>query len=970
MREFGESAVSIQTSQRWRTLKNCQFAQLVRLSVLLSLSGLMFACASGRHSIPSRFRLEGGTMVLRIPAGAVEIGEDTTRQHGMPGPFRGGAFSLMSCSRAGVLANAQLQVHSGDLRGLRVEKTYSTAANARTFTLNLTLTNQSSSALTLGYRSHNLLFPDPQRTALLRIPTTRGIMRRIDNVDYLVTDLAAGWIAGIDPATHSGLVCMFDPSEVTGAFSWVGDRPTAEWIYRDASLQPGESKAMTISYLPFTGLSDVNIAQPNLLAHLQIHRQPRRQVILDVYGVRDTIVTVEPTLQDSAGNERNRLEARRVRLHQGKVTREAWNLPAYANDVESVAMLIDGRPSVRPGIPISPRYAQQTIDPVPLSNAFRTYAVSSLLAFEAKCVVPSDAAAWKGRRQELLADLNRIMGEDLPRQWPALSPCVERMVQREHHRIEAVSAEFWPGVRYAMHVYVPHGDGPFPAVLLLTTGPQGGRTPFYQNVLAGLARVGILAVGVTPIGKGVRYTANDAYGFNEIALLAGTSIRQEQHHTAMRALAYLRTRADVDPARICVTGASDGGLTALLAGILDPDVAAVAPACINSTFSKWMLPGAWVNLADEETAAPGLLRYGGNNPMLAALVAPRPLCLLNAARERDLLDQIPLFDLNAQQAYRHSGTTGNYQTRLADAEHGYWPEIAAQFIPWVYELFNGHALAHTVKAGPKITNSPFSQQLLIDDIPVDVVKSDDRAFADLAIAGLPEDGGAQAFLRIIDERLQAAKTHRSELEQSGQLRSKLEHSLGLDSLKCSPQVIASASSVQIQTEPGIVVCGDWIHPGKDRRVTLVVGETADREKLPAGSSPRLDLQMREELSLGPDLSLLVLLNRPPLGMWVWDCMSTARWLRQQGYETVNVVGVGEAGSVIAILAGLLSDDIASVHTEGSIPSFASIAASHPRQFRYWADRLLWVVDPSEATPKARPVEQAAPTGHDQKSISK
>lgn len=92
----------------------------------------------------------------------------------------------------------------------------------------------------------------------------------------------------------------------------------------------------------------------------------------------------------------------------------------------------------------------------------------------------------------VMQGIARTLGHDLPRHWPELAPRTEGVCRRDGFSVEQVSAEFWPGVRYALQVYVPQGGGPFPAVVMVRTGPHSPRHSLYQLLGGGLARLGIL----------------------------------------------------------------------------------------------------------------------------------------------------------------------------------------------------------------------------------------------------------------------------------------------------------------------------------------------------------------------------------------------------------------------------------------------------------------------------------------------
>ena len=64
-----------------------------------------------------------------------------------------------------------------------------------------------------------------------------------------------------------------------------------------------------------------------------------------------------------------------------------------------------------------------------------------------------------------------------------------------------------------------------------------------------------------------------------LAYLAGTNLARWEVWDGMRALDYLLTRPEVDPARVSITGTSGGGFQAAIIGALDTRINAVAPSC-------------------------------------------------------------------------------------------------------------------------------------------------------------------------------------------------------------------------------------------------------------------------------------------------------------------------------------------------------------------------------------------------------
>jgi pimeloyl-ACP methyl ester carboxylesterase len=114
---------------------------------------------------------------------------------------------------------------------------------------------------------------------------------------------------------------------------------------------------------------------------------------------------------------------------------------------------------------------------------------------------------------------------------------------------------------------LPPGDGPFPAVVLLTgSGPQDrdetlmGHKPFL--VLAdALAR------------RGIAVLRSDDRGVGGSGGSMATATSHDFADDALAAFTYLKTRKEIDPRRIGLVGHSEGGLIAPLVAVRADDVA-------------------------------------------------------------------------------------------------------------------------------------------------------------------------------------------------------------------------------------------------------------------------------------------------------------------------------------------------------------------------------------------------------------
>ena len=146
-------------------------------------------------------------------------------------------------------------------------------------------------------------------------------------------------------------------------------------------------------------------------------------------------------------------------------------------------------------------------------------------------------------------------------------------------------------------------------VLLYDHAPFGETTPFGGGIGWGqMDRVRDAMTLVMGMGH--------VLGFSQLGLRAAET---------MRCGAYLRSRPDVDPARVALAGLCQGGQDTWLAGALDDGFAAMAPFCSESTFAIHFAEMASYQANGDSSPFPfGILDVCDIDHLHAA-IAPRPL---------------------------------------------------------------------------------------------------------------------------------------------------------------------------------------------------------------------------------------------------------------------------------------------------------------------------------------------------------
>ena len=156
--------------------------------------------------------------------------------------------------------------------------------------------------------------------------------------------------------------------------------------------------------------------------------------------------------------------------------------------------------------------------------------------------------------------------------------------------------------------------------MLLQAGHTQEGKPEGQRLAANLALKGFVVLAFDPVGQGEREQTYDRRVDRPLAgwsvpehiqagaqsVLIGESVARYFIWDAMRALDYLASRPEVDPARLGAAGCSGGGALTAFIGALDPRVKAVAPACYINSY-RLLFAGAD---PDSEMSWPSFLSSG------------------------------------------------------------------------------------------------------------------------------------------------------------------------------------------------------------------------------------------------------------------------------------------------------------------------------------------------------------------------
>ena len=250
---------------------------------------------------------------------------------------------------------------------------------------------------------------------------------------------------------------------------------------------------------------------------------------------------------------------------------------------------------------------------------------------------PASSDEWHAGRDGLRRRFQRALGLAPFPARTELNARVTGTIERPAYRIEKVIYEPRPGFTAAAHLYLPRGrQGPSPAVLYSPGHwmENGKLEPDIQACCANLARLGFVALVYDPIGQGERLGTWRDHGHLEL-LIAGQTQAGLMAWESVRAIDYLLSRPEVDPARLGMTGASGGGLNTFCTCAIDERIQVSVPVCFINTFLDMMKAQRnrnWEDGVDLCNQIPAVMTFASMSDV-CGLFAPKPLCVVAGVQD-------------------------------------------------------------------------------------------------------------------------------------------------------------------------------------------------------------------------------------------------------------------------------------------------------------------------------------------------
>ncbi len=334
------------------------------------------------------------------------------------------------------------------------------------------------------------------------------------------------------------------------------------------------------------------------------------------------------------------------------------------------------------------------------------------------------AEDWKKQREERRRQLFDMLGL-----WPlpprdALHATVTGKESGDDFTVEKLHFQSMPGLYVTANLYLPQAKpNPAPAILYVcghaevkTNGVSFGNKTAYQHHGIWFARHGYvcLMIDTLQLGEiqGVHHGTHhlgqwwwNSRGYTPAGVEAWNCIR---------ALDYLESRPEVDSARLGMTGRSGGGSYTWTTAALDERVKVAAPVAGMTDLENQVVDDCVDGHCD---CMFYLNTYRWDFPMVAALIAPRPLLIANSDVDSIFpLTGVQRLHAKTKRVYELLGAADKLGLVITPGDHKDTQDLQVPVFRW----FNQHLLGKPSLIEEAATAKfPPTQLRVFGDLPTD-----------------------------------------------------------------------------------------------------------------------------------------------------------------------------------------------------------------------------------------------------------
>jgi cephalosporin-C deacetylase-like acetyl esterase len=339
-------------------------------------------------------------------------------------------------------------------------------------------------------------------------------------------------------------------------------------------------------------------------------------------------------------------------------------------------------------------YADASEDNRMIAEYFRT----ETAALADKCLKDINTLEdWKAKRPIYRKQLLEMLALDPMPPKTDLKAKITGTVQHDEFTVENIHFQSMPGMYVTGNLYIPKNlDKPAPTILYVCghgpvkiDGVSYGNKVSYQHHGAWFARHGYVCLAIDTVQMGeiegihhgtYRY---DMWWWNS----RGYSSAGIEAFNCIRALDYLQMRKEVDPDRIGVTGRSGGGAYSWWIAAIDDRIKVAVPVAGITDLENHVVDGCVEGHCD---CMYFVNTWQWDYPLVAALVAPRPLLISNTDKDKIFpLDGVVRIHSKVRDIYRLYDADKNLGLHITEGPHKDTQELRTHAFVWFNRFLKG-----------------------------------------------------------------------------------------------------------------------------------------------------------------------------------------------------------------------------------------------------------------------------------------
>ena len=342
-------------------------------------------------------------------------------------------------------------------------------------------------------------------------------------------------------------------------------------------------------------------------------------------------------------------------------------------------------------------------EPAPLDTSrgdkmIATYFRAETFRLRDRCLTDVNSLdAWKKQRTEYRRQLLEMLSLDPMPKRTDLKATVTGTVERDNFIVRNIHFQSRPGLYVTGNLYLPKKiDKPLPAVLYVC-GHGGvkknrvsyGNKVYYQHHGSWLAQHGFVCLTIDSLQLGeIEAIHHGTYRYkmwwwnNRGYTSAGV-----EAWNCVRAIDYLQSLKEVDGERIGVTGRSGGGAYSWWIAAIDERIKVAVPVAGITDLENHVVDGCVEGHCDCMFT---VNTYRWDYPLVAALVAPRPLMIGNSDNDGIFpRDGVERTMEKVKKIYRLYGAADKLTLNLTVGPHSDTPELQKPAMAWLEKYLKG-----------------------------------------------------------------------------------------------------------------------------------------------------------------------------------------------------------------------------------------------------------------------------------------